>query len=617
MTMRPDRRELPVHGPLPRGEYPRPQFRRERWLNLNGRWGFEIDHADSGLERGLRERPLSDEILVPFAPETTMSGVGHLDFMRTVWYRRTIVVPQEWAGNRVLLHFGAVDHDATVWVDGTEVGRHRGGFSGFSLDITDVAPPGTEVPLVVRARDEPEAPQARGKQSRAYAPRAGKYRRTSGIWQTVWMEPVPPTAIRRPRITPNVAGRSFDVVVPLTTNLAGGVVRVSVSDDEGELVCCEARADLDLAPRITVVLPYDRVRLWSTTDPFLYGLRLELLGADGRPVDEIESYAGLRSIGITGKEVRVNGEVVFQRLVLDQGYYPESLMTAPSDADLVRDIELSLAAGFNGARLHQKVFEERFLYHADRLGYLVWGEFGDWGCNTEQGETTNQQPDASYVQEWLEVLERDYSHPSIVGWCPMNETWQAYGDRITVLDDVMRGMFLATKAFDTSRPVLDTSGYAHRVAESDVYDSHDYEQDPRLFAANHADLSDGEPYLNRSDATGEPWSIAYRGQPFFVSEFGGIWWNPAEAGRPQSLNGSWGYGDRVRGIEEFYTRFEGLVTTLLDNPDMFGYCYTQLTDIFQEQNGIFSFDRTEKFDLARIRAAQARPAATELTARGE
>ncbi|MGH3585255.1 MAG: glycoside hydrolase family 2 protein [Pseudonocardia sp.] len=595
----------------PRPEYPRPQFRRDRWRNLNGRWGFEIDRGDSGLDRGLRDRPLADEILVPFAPESALSGIDEPDFMRAVWYRRAITVPQEWRGDRVLLHFGAVDHDTTVWVDGTEVGRHRGGFSSFTFDITDLAPPGREVPLVVRARDEPEAPQARGKQSRDYTPRAAKYRRTTGIWQTVWMEPVPPTAIRRPRITPNVAGRSFDVEVPLSANLLDGVVRVTVSDGAGEVATDEVRADLDLAPRVSVRLPDDRVRLWSTTDPFLYDVRIELRDADGHPVDEVESYAGLRSVGITGKEVRLNGEVVFQRLVLDQGWYPDGLMTAPGDADLVRDIELSLAAGFNGARLHQKVFEERFLHHADRMGYLVWGEFGDWGCNTEQGETTNQQPDASYVQEWLEVLERDYSHPAIVGWCPLNETWQAYGDRITALDDVMRGMFLATKAFDTSRPVLDTSGYAHRIAESDVYDSHDYAQDPTELAAHYARLAEGDPFVNRSDTTGESWSIAYRGQPFFVSEFGGIWWNPAEAGHPQSASGSWGYGDRVRDIEEFHARFEGLVAVLLDDPGMFGYCYTQLTDVFQEQNGVYRFDRTSKFDVARIRAAQVRPAAIE------
>jgi hypothetical protein len=279
-----------------------------------------------------------------------------------------------------------------------------------------------------------------------------------------------------------------------------------------------------------------------------------------------------------------------------------------------------MAAGFNGARLHQKVFEERFLYHADRLGYLVWGEFGDWGCRLEgpiDGE--HQRPGAEYVTQWLEVLERDYSHPCIVGWCPLNETWQRLGDRITVLDDVTRGMYLATKAMDTTRPVLDSSGYSHRVPESDVYDSHDYSQDPQRLAANQAGLADGKPYLNSAASWGMPertlerlagglqWSIAYRGQPYFVSEFGGIWWNPEAAAGEDS----WGYGERPRTLEEFYTRFERLCAVLLDNPDMFGYCYTQLTDIYQEQNGIYKFDRAGKFDLARLRAAQQRAAAIE------
>ena len=598
-------------GDQPRPEYPRPQFRRDRWLNLNGRWAFETDRGDSGLERGLVDAEPSGQILVPFAPETAMSGIGDIDFLHAVWYRRTIRVPQDWAGQRVLLHFGAVDHDTTVWVGGVEVGRHRGGFASFTFDITDQAAPGAEVPLVVRARDEPTRPQARGKQSRSYVPSGADYGRTTGIWQTVWLEPVPPIGLKRPRITPNLAGSAFDVAVPLTGDPSGARVVVAVSDGDGEVVRAEVRADLDLAPRATLVLPADRVRPWSPADPFLYDVRFELRDADGGLLDALDSYAGLRSVSITGKAVRLNGEVVFQRLVLDQGFYPDSLMTAPSDADLVRDIELSMAAGFNGARLHQKVFEERFLFHADRLGYLVWGEYGDWGCITKGPADDRQKPDAAYVTEWLEVLERDHSHPAIIGWCPMNETWQQIGDRITPLDDVTRAMFLAAKAHDTSRPVLDASGYSHRVVEADVYDSHDYEQDPAVFAATHAGLAEDRPFVNRQEERDRTWSVPYAGQPYFVSEFGGIWWNPEEAERPQTQTGSWGYGQRVRTLEEFHARFEGLVAVLLDDPNMFGYCYTQLTDVFQEQNGVFGFDRSEKFDVDRIAAAQRRPAAIE------
>ena len=274
-----------------------------------------------------------------------------------------------------------------------------------------------------------------------------------------------------------------------------------------------------------------------------------------------------------------------------------------------------MEAGFNGARLHQKVFEERFLYHADRLGYLVWGEFGDWGCRIQGAVRENQDPRAEYITQWLEVLERDYSHPSIIGWCPLNETWQPLGDRITALDDVTRGMFLATKAMDTARPVLDASGYSHRVPEADVYDSHGYTQDPEQLAARMAGLADGRPYTNsgahrdspETGAGGVQWSIPYDGQPYFVSEFGGIWWNPEAADDEES----WGYGERPNTIDEFYERFDKQCAVLLDHPSMFGYCYTQLTDVYQEQNGIYKFDRTAKFDLTRLRAVQQRAAAIE------
>jgi hypothetical protein len=313
----------------------------------------------------------------------------------------------------------------------------------------------------------------------------------------------------------------------------------------------------------------------------------------------------LRSVAVAGKAVKINGRAVFQRLVLDQGYYPDGIMTAPTDDALSRDIGISIAAGFNGARLHQKVFEERFLYHADRLGYLVWGEFPDWGCGGHGPEHDHQRTGPEYITQWLEELERDYSHPCIVGWCPLNETWQAYGDRITALDDVTRGMFLATKAIDGTRPVLDASGYSHRVPETDVYDSHDYEQDPAKFKARHDALTAGKPYVNGDEK--KPISIPWRGQPYFVSEFGGIWWNPdAKPGED-----SWGYGQRPGKIEEFYARFEGLCDALLSNPDMFGYCYTQLTDVFQEQNGIYRFDRGAKFDVERLRSIQRKTAAIE------
>ena len=603
---------------VPRPEYPRPQLVRDRWLCLNGEWEFEIDRGDSGLERGLLDRPLNGTIVVPFAPESEASGIGDVDYLTAVWYRRVITIPAEWSADSgevgVLLQLGAVDQDATVWVDGTEVVRHRGGFTPITADLSGVAVPGQEITVVVRARDPREGPQARGKQSVAFRNQACNYTRTTGIWQTVWLEPVHPVHLRRPRITPQLGSSSFTVTVPLSGNRPGSRITLLLSDADGEVSRAELAADLDLAPTAVLVVPADRRRLWSPEDPHLYDLSITLRESDGVELDRVGSYAGLRSVAIDGDAILINGRHVFQRLVLDQGYWPTTLLTAPSDQAIVDDIRLSQQAGFNGARLHQKVFEERYLHHADRMGYLVWGEFADWGAGGYGPSTDHQQPTASFAAQWLEALERDHNHPAIVGWCPLNETWQPLGDRITQLDDVTRAMSLAAKLADPSRPVLDASGYSHRVLETDVWDSHNYEQDPAAFAEQVGGLAVGEPYVNRHD--GRVISQPYGGQPYFVSEFGGIWWNAEAAAAAADSDdpdreSSWGYGQRVADLDAFYDRFAGLVDALLDDEGMFGYCYTQLTDTFQEQNGIYDFERTPKFDVARLHAIQTRLAGYE------
>ena len=595
---------------IPRPEHPRPQMVRERWLNLNGPWQFEIDRGDSGLERGLLERDLEREITVPFAPESKASGIEDVDFLHAVWYRRTVTIPADWEGHDVLLHFGAVDHDATVWADGTEVARHRGGFTPFTADLSAVAQPGDDVTIVVRARDPKSGPQARGKQSTLYANATCHYTRTTGIWQTVWLEAAPAQRIERIRITPRYPDGAFDVEANLHRQSERLRLAVEIRDAEGIAATGEIAADEEMSPSLRLVLPEGRRRPWSTTDPHLYDLTVRLVGADGATIDSVESYAGLRSVSVRGQQVLINGERVFQRLVLDQGYWPDGIMTAPSDEALRADIELGIAAGFNGARLHQKVFEERYLYHADRLGYLVWGEFGDWGASAGDGREEHQQPPASFVTQWLEAVQRDINHPSIVGWCPLNETWQPITDRITQLDDVTHAMYLATKLADPTRPVLDASGYSHRVHGADIYDSHNYEQDPARFAEAMIGLETGEPYVNSHD--GRTISLRYAGQPYFCSEYGGIWWNAAKADAAGTdRRESWGYGDRVADVEGWYERFAGLTDVLLDDPRMFGYCYTQLTDTFQEENGIYDFQRRPKFDLDRVRAIQTRAAAYE------
>lgn len=620
---------------VPRPEYPRPQFVRNDWLCLNGEWQFEIDAGDSGKERGLIERELNGRITVPFCPESALSGVEHTDFMHAVWYRREVTLPAEWSGRNVLLHFQAVDYDTTVWINGQEAGRHRGGFTPFTVDLRPFAQPGDTIAIVVRARDENRVSQPRGKQSTRFAPYSCFYTRTTGIWQTVWLEPVSEVALRRPRLTPDVANSLIRLEQPLSNNRPGLRLRAIAKDAQGVVADVTCRADLDFAPRLDLPIPSDRVRLWSPADPHLYDIEISLFYEETgqqKIIDRITSYMGLRGIAINGKTVLLNGEPLFQRLVLDQGYYPDGVMTAPTDDALIQDITLSLEAGFNGARLHQKVFEERFLYHADRLGYLVWSEFGDWGCSSFGPSLDHQQMAITYAAQWLEAIERDYSHPSIIGWCPLNETAQSLHDRITTLDDATRALFLACKAMDTTRPVLDTSGYSHRVLEADIYDSHDYiyetdfQEGLARFTARHSAVAENHVFINPQSegasppSIGSAWSVPYRGQPYFVSEFGGFKWNPNVPVKSAQENQadrktSWGYGSDPVSEEDFHQRFEAVCHVLLKNPAMFGYCYTQLTDIYPEENGIYDFNRKAKFDNARLRAVQQLPAAIEQTDR--
>lgn len=601
---------------IPRPEHPRPQFVRDRWLTLNGMWEFERDPGDSGLERGLLRRELTDRILVPFAPESEMSGIADTDFHEAVWYRRSMVVPSDWpSGHRVLLHCQAIDHDATVWVAGVEVGRHRGGHSSFTLDITAALDGAREAELVIRARDPRHEVLPRGKQATWFGNTHCNYTRTTGIWQPVWIESVPRAYLARPRITPDAGRGVFDIDVPLVHGLPGQSVRAVLSDADGEVVSDQSVVGMAMVPGLHLRVPEARRRLWGPEDPHLYSLDIALLDEEGAVVDSLASYAGLRSISIDGVRVLLNGEPVFQRLVLDQQYWPESLMTAPSEEALIRDIELGMSAGFNGARLHQKVAEERFLHHCDRMGYLIWGEFADWGAAGQGPAGHNQGQTPTFVAQWVEVLERDHSHPSIIGWCPLNETHQFLHDRFTVLDDVTVAMFWATKGMDRTRPVIDASGYSHRVMETDIWDSHDYEQDPVAFGAKMTGLDDGDPFANTGQNTGAAandapaYSLPYNGQPYFCSEYGGVWWVP-ESQRTED-DTSWGYGERPSAESEVYDRIEGLTRVLDQNPLMFGYCYTQLTDVFQEKNGIYAFDRSEKLDMRRIRANFQHPAPYE------
>jgi beta-galactosidase/beta-glucuronidase len=571
---------------MERSEYPRPQCVREPWQNLNGTWQFEMDPGRSGQARGLPDAErLRDEIVAPFCPESSLSGIGHTDFIPAVWYRRALDVPDDWEGQRVLLHFGAVDYDCRAYIDGQAVGSHRGGYTPFTFEITHALGRGGHV-LTVYAEDDTRSPlQPSGKQSPRYESFGCYYTRTTGIWQTVWLEAVPSTYLLRLRITPDLE--------------AGRVHIQARVDGPGEGLALRARALADGAEVGTASVPLrggwawltldlSEVRAWAPGDPFLYDLELALVEGD-RVVDRLQSYFGLRSLDVRGPALLLNGRPLFQRLVLDQGFYPDGIYTARSDEALRADVERGLAMGFNGARLHQKVFEERFLYWADRLGYLVWDEFPNWGLDLARPEALER-----FLPEWLDVVARDASHPSVVGWCPFNETQR---DQRT---EVLRAVYRATKQLDPTRPVIDTSGYVH--VETDLFDVHDYDQHPESFAARYAPRAEGGPASVRFPEHSAP----YEGQPYWVSEYGGIWWNPG-----QRDEAGWGYGERPRSEAEFLARYRALTETLLNHPRMCGFCYTQLYDIEQEVNGLYTYDRRPKFDPALIRAINVQPAAIE------
>lgn len=587
---------------IPRSEYPRPELvRADNWLNLNGQWQFAFDFGNSGRERRLWDADdavYTHEITVPFAPESKLSGIEYVDFIAACWYRRTVVLPAAWKREtgRILLHFGAVDYRSEVYVNGKKAGYHVGGYTPFTFDVTEYVIPG-ENRIAVFAEDNGRDPlQPTGKQVYySYYNSGCSYTRSTGIWQTVWMEYVPQSYIARLKITPCIDGGevSFGNVkletppyVDVTVTLEGKPSSVEAVTAKasfgGREVASAAGKVCGKYASLRLYIP-DPV-LWNVGEPNLYDLTVTA------GEDTVTSYFGMRDVRVNGYAVEINHVPVYQRLVLDQGYYPDGIYTAPTDEALRRDVELSMAAGFNGARLHMKIFEPRLLYHADRLGYLLWGEFPNWGM-----DESNPASLLSILPEWICELERDYNHPSVIGWCPFNET----GVRRN--HEIFKVVYEATRQIDPMRPIIDSSGYVHVL--TDIYDVHDYTQDPAELYRHHEALwKDGGPIWQNFPKDDAP----YAGQPYFVSEFGGTYWNIDENSDP-----AWGYGKAPETMEEFYTRFEGLTHVLLDNPKMCAYCYTQLTDVFQEKNGIYAFDRRQKFDLERLHRIQSHKAAIE------
>ena len=593
---------MQINSNCPRAEYPRPNLVRNEWLCLNGEWDFQIDNSVSGefLKYYDKTVAFDNKIILPFCPESVLSGIGNVDFMNSVWYKKSIVLPESYKGKEVILHIGACDWETKVFVNGKKLGVHKGGYTPFSFNITDALCEGENV-IAISARDDVRSgKQICGKQSVEYASKGCKYTRTTGIWQTVWMEAVDKAHIVNYNVhcdieTPSV---SFDIKLSEFANRKKISAYVTYNGEE------MGKAEGVVSSLVsTLCVNLKEKHLWGVGEGNLYDVRFVVSDENGI-LDDVSAYFGLRTVALNKEGFFLNGEYVFGRFVLDQGFYPDGIYTAPTDDALKQDILDSMALGFNGARLHQKVFEPRFLYHADKLGYMLWDELGNWGWN--HSDPTNVY---TFLPEWLEEMDRDMAHPSVIGWCPLNETWDIKETGARLHDDMARLIYDVTLAKDDTRPVIFNSGSVPNYDNYGRYlgyafDVHDYFQDPKEFATVFDEIDKGllkdqlyRRHLYRSrqklDTT----------KSIFVSEYGGIGWVEDGDG--------WGYGESVKTKEEFLERLEGLTAVLRENPEVSAFCYTQLYDVEQEKNGILTYDRKFKFDKEQIRKIFAAPSVKE------
>lgn len=565
----------------PRPEYPRPQFERSEWINLNGTWTFQFDFGNSGKDRQLQSaEKFSKNITVPFCPESKLSGVEYTDFINQMWYQRKISIPTDWKGKKILLHFGAVDYQAEVFIDGQFIGRHIGGSSSFCMDLTRFSKAGNTHNLIVYVKDEQRSGlQTIGKQCNNFYSGGCSYTRVTGIWQTVWLEAVAPAGLKTAVIRPDIDQQQF-VIEPEFYNESDGTLEVTLLDGQKTI----GRKSVKCANSSTVILPVKKPKLWTPETPHLYDIIYRIKDTQGHLIDEVKSYAGMRKVHTANELFYLNNEPYYQRLVLDQGYYPEGIWTAPTDEALKHDIELGKESGFNGARLHQKIFEERYYYWADKLGYITWGESPSWGS-----DVNNELAVRNFISEWSETVIRDRNHPSLVTWTPFNETWGGGPDTYVRL---IQDIYHITKAIDPTRPINDASGDNHVL--TDIWSVHNYTQEKdRLI--NELKITEGqEPYRNSRD---KKYLAVYEGQPYMLDEFGGIPWMAAT-----DRNNSWGYGGMPKDEEAFYQRLEGQIDALIASKHVCGFCYTQLTDVEQEKNGVYYYDRRPKLDMKRIKA---------------
>jgi beta-galactosidase/beta-glucuronidase len=556
-------------------------------MNLNGWWQFRIDDENVGLEQrwfAAADYPL--RILVPFSLESLNSGIGDRAFHPCVWYQRSFDVPKEWANRRIRINFGAVDYRATVWVNGIIVAWHEGGHTPFSTDITGALREDGNV-LIVRAEDPPtDRYIPRGKQHWEATPASIFYARTTGIWQTVWLEPVAFSHLESVRITTSLEG-VVSISAKITAPGPSQYVSIAIQAQGRTLASAMSLAD---GPGALVSAHISDPKLWSPDNPHLYDLRLELHGPGGM-LDAVDSYFGIRAVGAQDGKVLLNGNPIYLKTVLDQGYWPESNLTPPSDEAILEDIRRTKEMGFNGVRKHQKVEDPRFLYWADRMGLLVAAEMAN-------AYLFNEDAVARMTREWIEVVSRDYNHPSIIIWTPVNESWGVPNLMDRRQQAHLKALYFLTKSLDDTRLVIDNDGWEHTEV-TDLFAIHDYTRTGKEFQRRFQNITQGLPtplYGKLYDAPGN----RYNGSPILLWEFGGIGYVMPEDIAKVPDN-SWGYSGVEQNHEAALTRLRGLYEAIAHLPQICGICYTQLYDVEQEVNGLMTYDRRLKFDPQIVR----------------
>lgn len=573
---------------LPRPEYPRPDFEREQWLNLNGEWEFGFDDRDVGEQEAWYEKgKLPEKIIVPFCYQSKMSGIESKQMHEILWYRRDFDLPEGFADQRVFLNFGAVDYEAKVWVNGKLAGGHIGGHTPFKIDITDFLNKGSNS-LAVKVIDRYECVQPRGKQYWKRQPDRCWYTPTSGIWQTVWLEATGAAYIDKVLTTPDIDSRNVVFEVYLNKALESAVLSLEISYG-GNL---KKKLDVTISERITKITVdikeedfIDEIHYWSPETPNLYDVLFKL-SVDNRVTDTVKSYFGMRKISVEGDNILLNNTVYYQKLVLDQGYWPESLLTPPSDEAIQYDIKMTKEMGFNGVRKHQKIEDPRYYYWADKYGLLVWGEMPSaYDFNSEQI--------SNVMREMTEFVLRDYNHPCIITWVPLNESW---GVRNILRDKKQqsfgRALYHMIKSLDGSRLVSTNDGWEQ--VESDICAIHDYVAAKEDFLSIYGEKEKTFSEHRRGHRLLYVEGVKYNGQPVLFTEYGGI---AIDTGK----SGEWGYFGAVKSEAEFLERYKKITEALVETSYIRGYCYTQLTDVMQEVNGLMTADRKMKVDVEKVR----------------